>query len=94
MYYVFFTTFTIIASMIMYKDWEGQTPGSITVQVFGFAILMVGVYILTVTRDAPAGCNSGLRVLLSKERSKAGEYSLVRTEEDDGKGRHDTCASP
>ena len=46
-YYVFFTTCTITASMIMYKDWEGQAAGTITVQVAGFMVLMVGVYLLT-----------------------------------------------
>ncbi|KOO21141.1 magnesium transporter nipa2-like protein [Chrysochromulina tobinii] len=39
-YYVFFTTCTITASMIMYKDWEGQAAGTITVQVAGFMVLM------------------------------------------------------
>jgi len=80
-YYGCFTTCTITASMIMYKDWEGQGAGSITIQVLGFLILMAGVYILTVTRDASTGCAAGLRNVLGRQRSA--EYHLCETNEDD-----------
>ena len=49
-YYVFFTTCTIAASMIMYREWESQTVGSITTQCIGFGMLVLGIYILTATR--------------------------------------------
>ena len=65
--------------MIMYKDWEGQAAGSITFQVLGFVVLMVGVYLLTVTRDASPGCAAGLRTVLGRPPKL--EYSLVRTDE-------------
>jgi len=78
-YYVFFTTCTITASMIMYKDWEGQAAGSITVQLTGFFVLMVGVYLLTVTRDSNPGCAAGFRTVLGRPPKL--EYSLVRTED-------------
>jgi len=80
-YYGCFTTCTITASMIMYKDWEGQGAGSITMQVTGFLILMAGVYILTVTRDASSGCSAGLRVLMGRQRST--EYQLCETYDDE-----------
>jgi len=81
-YYVFFTTCTITASMIMYKDWEGQAAGTITFQVLGFGVLMVGVYLLTVTRDSSPGCAAGLRTVLGREKTREQEYSLVQTAED------------
>ena len=68
-YYVFFTTCTITASMIMYKDWEASAAGSITVQVLAFITLIVGIYVLTVTRDAPSGCANGMRAITTRGRS-------------------------
>ena len=80
-YYVFFTTCTITASMIMYKDWEGQAAGTITVQVAGFMVLMVGVYLLTVTRDAEPGCAAGMRVVAvpdpAMDRARYAEADVV-----------------
>ena len=80
-YYVCFTTCTITASMIMYKDWEASAGSSITVQVVGFLTLVVGVYILTVTRDSPAGCSAGWRAVLG--RSHKLEYQLCEVDEKD-----------
>ena len=83
-YYVFFTTCTITASMIMYKDWEGIAAGSITVQVLAFLTLIVGIYMLTVTRDAPPGCAAGLRAITSFGRWHANaQYQLCDVEEKD-----------
>jgi len=44
-YYVFFTVCTVTASMIMYKDWENQTPGSIFWQVVALLVNVAGVHI-------------------------------------------------
>jgi len=81
-YYVFFTTCTITASMIMYRDWEATAAGSITVQVLAFSTLVVGIYILTITRDAPPGCAHGLRAVLGR-RATAAQYQLCDVEEKD-----------
>lgn len=83
-YYVFFTTATITASMIMYKDWEHQVvaaPSSITAQVLAFCGLIVGVYILTVTRDSQPGCAAGLRAVLG--RAQRSDYQLCDVDEKD-----------
>lgn len=83
-YYVFFTTWTITASMIMYKDWEGVGGGSITVQLLAFVTLIGGVYILTVTRDAPPGFAAGMRVVLGCGRGGLqAQYELCESEEKD-----------
>jgi len=80
-YYVFFTTCTIAASMIMYKDWEGQAGGSITAQVLAFCVLVVGIYILTVTRESQAGCAAGLRAVMRRDRKP--DYQLCDVDEKD-----------
>ena len=80
-YYVIFTTCTIAASMIMYKDWEASQAGTITIQVLGFSTLVLGVYILTVTRDAPPGCRPGWQAILGRARQS--EYQLCDSDEKD-----------
>ena len=88
-YYVFFNLCTITASMIMYKDWEGLAGSYITVQVIAFCTLVVGVYILTVTRDAPPGCAHGLRAVLGRgghvtqHGSGGPQYQLCDVDEKD-----------
>ncbi|GMJ12710.1 enhancer of rdr6 3, ANTIVIRAL RNAI-DEFECTIVE 2 [Hibiscus trionum] len=58
-YYVMFTTLTIIASVIMFKDWSGQNVGSIASEICGFITVLSGTIILHVTREQepppPAG---------------------------------------
>mmetsp|Transcript_34538 Transcript_34538/g.87635 ORF Transcript_34538/g.87635 Transcript_34538/m.87635 type:complete len:113 (-) Transcript_34538:99-437(-) len=63
-YYVFFTFCTVTASMIMYKDWENQTATSISWQVVGFIVLVLGVYVLTATKDSRPGCAAGMQAVL------------------------------
>ncbi|XP_031260032.1 probable magnesium transporter NIPA6 isoform X2 [Pistacia vera] len=59
-YYVMFTTLTIIASAIMFKDWSGQDVSSIASEICGFITVLSGTIILHATREqepatAPAG---------------------------------------
>ncbi|XP_038706392.1 probable magnesium transporter NIPA6 isoform X2 [Tripterygium wilfordii] len=56
-YYVMFTTLTIIASAIMFKDWSGQNASSIASEISGFITVICGTIILHATREqeqAPA----------------------------------------
>ncbi|KAL3515019.1 hypothetical protein ACH5RR_021921 [Cinchona calisaya] len=50
-YYVMFTTLTIIASAIMFKDWSGQDASSIASEICGFITVLSGTVILHATRD-------------------------------------------
>lgn len=81
-YYVMFTILTITASMIMYKDWESQPAGSITFQVSGFVCLVIGIYVLTSTKDAAPGCAAGMSVVFGWTPTKA-EYHLCDSHEKD-----------
>ncbi|KAL1362096.1 hypothetical protein HN51_010377 [Arachis hypogaea] len=49
-YYVMFTTLTIIASAIMFKDWSGQDATSIASEICGFITILSGTMILHITR--------------------------------------------
>ncbi|PSS21727.1 Magnesium transporter like [Actinidia chinensis var. chinensis] len=50
-YYVMFTTLTIVASIIMFKDWSGQNASSIASEICGFVTVLSGTIILHSTRE-------------------------------------------
>ncbi|KAL5788809.1 hypothetical protein ACOSP7_005758 [Xanthoceras sorbifolium] len=57
-YYVMFTTLTIIASIIMFKDWSDQNASSIVSEICGFITVLSGTIILHATKEqepAPVG---------------------------------------
>lgn len=50
-YYAMFTSFTILASAIMFKDWSGQSASTIISVLCGFMTVLSGTMILHSTRD-------------------------------------------
>ncbi|KAJ0260553.1 magnesium transporter NIPA6 [Hirschfeldia incana] len=50
-YYVMFTTLTIVASAIMFKDWSGQDATSIASEICGFITVLTGTMILHGTKE-------------------------------------------
>ncbi|XP_077251603.1 putative magnesium transporter NIPA2 [Tasmannia lanceolata] len=50
-YYVMFTSFTILASMIMFKDWDTQNASQIVTQLCGFVTILSGTFLLHKTKD-------------------------------------------
>ncbi|XP_071714623.1 probable magnesium transporter NIPA6 [Rutidosis leptorrhynchoides] len=50
-YYAMFTSFTILASAIMFKGWSGQSASTIISIICGFMIVLSGTMILHSTRD-------------------------------------------
>ncbi|XP_022875933.1 probable magnesium transporter NIPA6 isoform X4 [Olea europaea var. sylvestris] len=51
MYYAMFTSLTIFASAIMFKDWAGQSASSIVSVLCGFITVLLGTMVLHSTRD-------------------------------------------
>ncbi|KAL8128461.1 hypothetical protein V2J09_017616 [Rumex salicifolius] len=58
-YYVMFTTLTIAANAIMFKDWSGQNASSIASELCGFITVLSGSIILHATRDQEQPNSSG-----------------------------------
>ncbi|CAN8276687.1 unnamed protein product [Cochlearia groenlandica] len=58
-YYVMFTTLTIVASAIMFKDWYGQDTESIASEICGFITVLTGTVILHATREDEQQSSSG-----------------------------------
>eukprot|EP00252_Welwitschia_mirabilis_P009016 TRINITY_DN21290_c0_g1_i1.p1 TRINITY_DN21290_c0_g1~~TRINITY_DN21290_c0_g1_i1.p1 ORF type:complete len:347 (-),score=55.62 TRINITY_DN21290_c0_g1_i1:666-1706(-) len=50
-YYVMFTSLTILASVIMFKEWDGQTPSQIITEMCGFITILSGTFLLHKTKD-------------------------------------------
>ncbi|RWR79223.1 putative magnesium transporter NIPA6 isoform X1 [Cinnamomum micranthum f. kanehirae] len=58
-YYVMFTTLTIVASAIIFKDWSGQSVSSIASELCGFVTVLSGTIILHSTREKEAAPPAG-----------------------------------
>nr|XP_027108718.1 probable magnesium transporter NIPA3 [Coffea arabica] len=50
-YYVMFTSLTILASIIMFKDWDSQNASQIVSEVCGFVTILSGTFLLHKTKD-------------------------------------------
>lgn len=54
-YYVMFTSLTILASMIMFKDWDNQNASQIVTELCGFVTILSGTFLLHKTKDMGGG---------------------------------------
>ncbi|CAL0324964.1 unnamed protein product [Lupinus luteus] len=50
-YYVMFTSLTIFASIIMFKDWDTQNASQIATELCGFVTILSGTFLLHKTKD-------------------------------------------
>ncbi|KAK4764850.1 hypothetical protein SAY86_025940 [Trapa natans] len=57
-YYVMFTSLTILASIIMFKDWDRQNPTQIITEMCGFVTILSGTFLLHRTKDILDGPGS------------------------------------
>ncbi|XP_058087674.1 probable magnesium transporter NIPA4 [Magnolia sinica] len=64
-YYVMFTSFTILASVIMFKDWDRQNPSQIVTEMCGFVTILSGTFLLHKTKDMSDGLTT-LSIRLAK----------------------------
>ncbi|KAJ9687554.1 hypothetical protein PVL29_016158 [Vitis rotundifolia] len=62
-YYVMFTSLTILASVIMFKDWDRQNPTQIVTEMCGFVTILSGTFLLHKTKDLSDGMLSTLIVI-------------------------------
>nr|CAB3465154.1 unnamed protein product [Digitaria exilis] len=59
-YYAMFTSLTILASAIMFKDWYGQSISSIASEICGFLTVLTGTVVLHSTREHDPTLSSDL----------------------------------
>lgn len=57
-YYTMFTSLTILASVIMFKDWDRQNPTQIVTEMCGFVTILSGTFLLHKTKDMAEGLSN------------------------------------
>ncbi|XP_006653086.2 probable magnesium transporter NIPA4 isoform X1 [Oryza brachyantha] len=57
-YYTMFTSLTILASVIMFKDWDRQNPTQIVTETCGFVTILSGTFLLHKTKDMADGLSA------------------------------------
>ncbi|XP_072149948.1 probable magnesium transporter NIPA4 isoform X2 [Setaria viridis] len=65
-YYTMFTSLTILASVIMFKDWDRQNPTQIVTEMCGFVTILSGTFLLHKTKDMADGLPPTLPVRIPK----------------------------
>ncbi|KAJ3707735.1 hypothetical protein LUZ61_011440 [Rhynchospora tenuis] len=84
-YYAMFTTLTILASAIMFKDWSGQSASSIASEICGFITVLSGTTVLHSTRDPEPASAADLYTPLSPKIywhiQENGEVSVNKEED-------------
>ncbi|KAF8404214.1 hypothetical protein HHK36_009097 [Tetracentron sinense] len=71
-YYAMFTSLTILASMIMFKDWDRQNPTQIVTEMCGFVTILSGTFLLHKTKDMSDGLSTSLSMRRSKHTEEDG----------------------
>ncbi|XP_052179786.1 probable magnesium transporter NIPA4 [Diospyros lotus] len=66
-YYVMFTSLTILASVIMFKDWDRQNPTQIVTEMCGFVTILSGTFLLHKTKDMTDGLSTSPSVRFLKQ---------------------------
>ncbi|WOL16072.1 putative magnesium transporter NIPA4 [Canna indica] len=81
-YYVMFTSLTILASVIMFKDWDRQNPTQIVTEMCGFVTILSGTFLLHKTKDIVDGLPlSGRLPKLADEDGYSAEGTPLRSQE-------------
>lgn len=65
-YYVFFTSFVIIASSIVFNEWHGLKTEDILGNLCGFTIIIIAIFMLNVFKDLDVSMGSLFRQKASK----------------------------
>ncbi|PIA29941.1 hypothetical protein AQUCO_05800192v1 [Aquilegia coerulea] len=68
-YYVMFTSLTIFASVIMFKDWDSQNASQIASELCGFVVILAGTFLLHKTRNM-GGTLAGEPIIITNSSSE------------------------
>ncbi|XP_051146518.1 probable magnesium transporter NIPA4 [Andrographis paniculata] len=81
-YYVMFTSLTILASVIMFKDWDRQNPTQIITEMCGFVTILSGTFLLHKTKDMADGSKSMRLPKHADEEDGLGEEGIPLRQQD------------
>ncbi|KAL2582837.1 hypothetical protein AAZX31_14G032800 [Glycine max] len=95
-YYVMFTTLTILASVIMFKDWDGQSGGTIVSEICGFIVVLSGTIMLHATKDFERSSSfrgsAPSSPTLSARLFTGNGDSLLKQDEENGSPESNMCS--
>ncbi|OIW04192.1 hypothetical protein TanjilG_00752 [Lupinus angustifolius] len=95
-YYVMFTTLTILASVIMFKDWDGQSGGTVVSEICGFIVVLSGMILLHATKEferCPSFRGSApSSPSLSARLYNGNEDFFIKHDEENGSPSESTCS--
>uniref|UniRef100_A0A0R3RPC3 Magnesium transporter NIPA2 n=1 Tax=Elaeophora elaphi TaxID=1147741 RepID=A0A0R3RPC3_9BILA len=77
-YYVFFTTFVILASSILYKEWSRLGASDVLGNVVGFLITIIGIFQMQLFRDVNITLRH-LRMLIHKPSTNMGSFETTNS---------------
>ncbi|KAF5765499.1 putative magnesium transporter NIPA [Helianthus annuus] len=77
-YYVMFTSLTILASMIMFKNWDSQNASQIISELSGFVTIFSGTFLLHKTKDMGTPAIPSQSPKLSNPSTRSRNQSPVR----------------
>lgn len=83
-YYVMFTSLTILASVIMFKDWDRQNPLQIITEICGFITILSGTFLLHTTKDMGDHMTSGLNIYSGLSPNHSAHFTMGKWPENDG----------
>lgn len=65
-YYVFFTTLVIVASAILFKEWQHLGPEDIIGNICGFLVVIIAIFLLNAFRDMDVSLSDVRSILRPK----------------------------
>ncbi|KAL4002813.1 Magnesium transporter NIPA2 [Acanthocheilonema viteae] len=77
-YYVFFTTFVILASSILYKEWSRLGASDVLGNVVGFLITIIGIFQMQLFRDVNITLRH-LRMLIHKPSTNINSFETMNS---------------
>ncbi|KAL7080059.1 hypothetical protein ACQ4LE_000003 [Meloidogyne hapla] len=75
-YYVFFTSFVILASSILYKEWSCLGASDVIGNVIGFLTTIIGIFQMQLFRDIEIGSIKRFRLLCSTNHQNVRNSSI------------------
>lgn len=85
-YYVFFTSFVIFMSVILYKEWGNMSGTDIAGDICGFLTIVVGIFLLQAFKDMNISL-ANLPKARKEEPLHNGEALVVRYDDDEDERR-------
>ncbi|KAL0454460.1 UNVERIFIED_CONTAM: putative magnesium transporter NIPA4 [Sesamum latifolium] len=81
-YYVMFTSLTIVASVIMFKDWDRQNPTQIVTELCGFVTILSGTFLLHRTKDMTDGSHGSMVASRLQKHGNEGDEGIPLRRQD------------